>query len=245
MYAQDNRDYLPNNSFYLNLIDDYDNGLYWPNWVASYVDWTTFSDCTNLALLTQDTNSSMAPFISRAAAPYHCPEDTFLSHAQRGDGWTQRARSVSMNYVMGDGVGASGEPKSLTGGDYYWPGPDGTSYISHFFIRIVDLRAIGPSMACVFLDEHPDSMELSPAFSVAYNPDVVNWTQLPGSFHDGGCTFSFADGHEEYRKWIVPQTVVAIYYTNWDASDSPWDQTSDHRDFDWMEHRSYEPSAYE
>jgi prepilin-type processing-associated H-X9-DG protein len=150
-----------------------------------------------------------------------------------------------MNYVMGDGVGASGEPKSLTGGDYYWPGPDGTSYISHFFIRIVDLRAIGPSMACVFLDEHPDSMELSPAFSVAYNPDVVNWTQLPGSFHDGGCTFSFADGHEEYRKWIVPQTVVAIYYTNWDASDSPWDQTSDHRDFDWMEHRSYEPSAYE
>jgi len=51
MYAQDNRDYFPYNSYYLNLIPDCDNGFYSPNWVASYEDWTLNEFCTNLAYL--------------------------------------------------------------------------------------------------------------------------------------------------------------------------------------------------
>jgi prepilin-type N-terminal cleavage/methylation domain-containing protein/prepilin-type processing-associated H-X9-DG protein len=243
MYAQDNRDYLANNSYYLNILNDW-NGLYTPNWVESYIDWTTDPSVTNISSLTDDTNSSLASFISRDAKPYHCPEDTFLSPAQRAAGWAQRARSVSMNFVMGDGIAEFEEPKSLRGIDYDGTGQGQPSYVSHFFIRITDLAKIGPSMACVFLDEHPDSMFLSPTFAVFYNPNVVEWRQLPASYHNGGCTFSFADGHEEYKKWVVPQTIVPIYCTNWDYDFSPWDQTSDRRDYEWFAHRSLEPSAF-
>ena len=27
------------------------------------------------------------------------------------------------------------------------------------------------------------------------------WWNLPGSRHNNGCVFGFADGHAEYRKW--------------------------------------------
>ncbi|HUD46278.1 MAG TPA: prepilin-type N-terminal cleavage/methylation domain-containing protein [Candidatus Baltobacteraceae bacterium] len=240
MYAQDSRDYLAYNTDPVWGLDDMDA----PNWVASLVDWSTASDCSNLALLTNDTNSSMAPYISHVAAPYHCPEDTFLSPQQRAEGWTQRARSVSMNYVMGDGLGATGEPKSHAGFAYYASAQTHPPYISRWFIRIADLAGIGPSMACVFLDEHPDSLWLSPSFEVQYKPGVVVWRQLPASYHSGGCTLSFADGHEEYKKWVVPQTTVPVHYTYWDYAFSPWDWTSDTRDWEWFARHSLEPSAF-
>jgi prepilin-type N-terminal cleavage/methylation domain-containing protein/prepilin-type processing-associated H-X9-DG protein len=241
MYAQDSRDYLAYNSDPAAGLENMDA----PNWVESQVDWSTGSYCTNLALLTDDANSSLAPFISHVAAPYHCPEDTFLSPPQRGEGWTQRARSVSMNFVMGDGFTDSGEPKSRGGFAYYASVQNHEPYISRWFIRISDLAGIGPSMACVFLDEHPDSLWLSPSFQLDYKPGVVIWRQLPASYHSGGCTFSFADGHEDYKKWVVPQTVVPVYCTNWDYSFSPWDWTSDTRDSDWFAHHSLEPGAFQ
>jgi prepilin-type processing-associated H-X9-DG protein len=100
-------------------------------------------------------------------------------------------------------------------------------------------------MACVFLDEHPDSISYSPAFLVIYNPTQILWRQLPGSYHDGGCTFAFADGHEEYKKWLVPQTCVPITYANWDYSFSPFPMGNDLRDWNWFAHHSLEPSAFE
>jgi prepilin-type processing-associated H-X9-DG protein len=32
-------------------------------------------------------------------------------------------------------------------------------------------------------------------------PENDEWWNLPASRHNNGCTFSFADGHEEYLKW--------------------------------------------
>ena len=240
MYAQDNRDHLAYNSY------DFLGGMDAPNWVSSYVDWTTSDYCTNLADLIDDTNSSLAPFINHVAAPYHCPEDTYLNSAQKALGWSQRARSVSMNFVMGDGD-VEGYLKSQAAGgvDYYHAGNNGQNNISHYFIRLKDLATIGPSMACVFLDEQPDSMFLSPTFAPSYSVETVQWRQLPASYHDGGCTLSFADGHEEYKKWLVRQTLVPIYCTNWDYFYSPWDATTDRRDYDWFAHRSLEPSAFQ
>jgi len=224
MYAQDNRDHLAYNSY------DFLGGMDAPNWVSSYVDWTTSDYCTNLADLIDDTNSSLAPFINHVAAPYHCPEDTYLNSAQKALGWSQRARSVSMNYIMGDGD-EGGYLKSKIANAVY-------------FICLKDLAGIGPAMACVFLDEHPDSMFLSPAFAPEHSLVSVQWRQLPASYHDGGCTLSFADGHEEYKKWLVRQTLVPIYCTNWDYFYSPWDATTDRRDYDWYAHHSLPPSAF-
>jgi prepilin-type N-terminal cleavage/methylation domain-containing protein/prepilin-type processing-associated H-X9-DG protein len=245
MYAQDSRDWLAYNTCsYWYLVSG--GGMPdAPNWVTSEVDWTTSDYCTNLAGLNEDTNSSMAASLAHDAAPYHCPADTFLTSAQKALGWSQRARSVSMNFVMGDGITLEGVAKSTGNSGDYSTGPGLQVYTSHFFIRIKDLAAIGPSMACVFLDEHPDSIWYSPAFEVGYNPTLSDWRQLPASYHDGGCTFAFADGHEEYKKWLVPQTCVPITYANWDYSFSPFPMGNDLRDWNWFAHHSLEPSAFE
>ena len=244
MYAQESRDHLAYNSYAFGMLVSGEGMPDAPNWVTSEMDWTTQNFSTNLAGLIEDTNSSLAPYVAHDAAPYHCPEDTFLNPAQRALGWSQRVRSVSMNFVMGDGI-LDGGPKHDGGGvDYYETSANSQIDISHYFIRIEDLASMGPSMACVFLDEHPDSMYLSPAFAIGYNPNYLLWRQLPASYHDGGCTFSFADGHEEYKKWIVPQTCVPITCTNWVYTYSPFPPSTDLRDWYWFVHRSLEPSAF-
>ncbi len=243
MYAQDSRDYLAYNSYSYWSLWSGQGMPDAPNWVTSEMDWTTRDFSTNLAGLIDDTNSSLAPYVAHAAAPYHCPEDTFLNQAQRALGWSQRARSVSMNYVVGDGDSGT---KSAGGSLFFSStGVGALSGMSHYFIRIKDLAAIGPSMACVFLDEHPDSMYLSPAFAIGFNPNYDLWRQLPASYHDGGCTFCFADGHEEYKKWLVPQTCVPVTCTNWVYTYSPFPPSTDLRDWYWFAHHSLEPSAFQ
>ncbi|HTA29900.1 MAG TPA: prepilin-type N-terminal cleavage/methylation domain-containing protein [Candidatus Cybelea sp.] len=244
MYAQDNRDYLSYNSYSILALMSGNGMPDAPNWVTSEVNWTTANYSTNLAGLIDDTNSSLAPYVAHDAAPYRCPEDTFLNPAQRALGWSQRDRSVSMNFVMGDGI-LDGGPKSRGAGLFFsGMGGDALSGMSHYFIRIKDLAAIGPGMACVFLDEHPDSMYFSPAFAIGFSPNYDLWRQLPASYHDGGCTFSFADGHEEYKKWLVPQTCVPITCTNWVYTYSPFPPSTDLRDWMWFAHHSLEPSAF-
>jgi prepilin-type processing-associated H-X9-DG protein len=229
MYAQDSRDYLAYNTCSFWYLETGGGMPDAPNWVTSYVDWTTRDFSTNLAGLIDDTNSSLAPYIAHDAAPYHCPADTFLAPAQRALGWTQRARSVSMNYVMGDGIAEYGGLKSLT---------------PPYFTRIRDLATIGPAMALVFLDEHPDSIWYSPAFALGYSPTQALWRQLPASYHDRGCTFAFADGHEEYRKWLVPQTCVPVTCTDWVYTFSPFPPSTDLRDWVWLAHHSFAPSFF-
>ena len=34
-----------------------------------------------------------------------------------------------------------------------------------------------------------------------------NWIDFPASWHDGGGTFSFADGHAELHKWVDLNTL--------------------------------------
>src|SRR5207302_8474038 len=33
------------------------------------------------------------------------------------------------------------------------------------------------------------------------NPEQPNWQDIPASYHNGACGFSFADGHSEIKKW--------------------------------------------
>jgi prepilin-type processing-associated H-X9-DG protein len=67
-----------------------------------------------------------------------------------------------------------------------------------------DLIGPGPSEAWVFMDERSDSIN-DGLFAV----DVVSQYALydiPGSYHNGGASLSFADGHTEYHHWLEPTT---------------------------------------
>ena len=48
------------------------------------------------------------------------------------------------------------------------------------------------------IDEHPDS--INDGYFIN-NPSGTAWQDIPASYHNGACGFSFADGHSEIKKW--------------------------------------------
>jgi prepilin-type processing-associated H-X9-DG protein len=107
-------------------------------------------------------------------AIYHCPDDhSYVSHEGL------RVRSFSENAFVGNQSDLPGMYK--------------------YFLRMPDFRH--PADTYTFLDEHPDSINdgwFLPVFSAT---DTSQWQDIPGSYHNRGCNFAFADGHSERHRW--------------------------------------------
>jgi prepilin-type processing-associated H-X9-DG protein len=75
-----------------------------------------------------------------------------------------------------------------------------------------------PSSTWLTLDEHPDSINDS-FFIASYNASA--WGDLPASYHNGACGFSFADGHAEIHKWLSGTSIYPVKFSfsvkNFDA----------------------------
>jgi prepilin-type processing-associated H-X9-DG protein len=63
----------------------------------------------------------------------------------------------------------------------------------------------GPSKIFVFLDEDADSLN-DGGFAMGMVSAV--WIDWPGTYHNFGAGFAFADGHSEIQKWRDPKTQV-------------------------------------
>jgi prepilin-type N-terminal cleavage/methylation domain-containing protein/prepilin-type processing-associated H-X9-DG protein len=161
------------------------------NWVDNIMSWkSTDSDNTNLTTI---TDASLGPYASSVAV-YRCPSDKVLSDDQRNAGWSARIRSYSMNAMVGD----AGEV-SKSGVNENNPG-----YVQFFKASSIPQ----PVRIFIFLDEHPDSINdgyfLNKWPAPPYNEK--EWIDLPGSYHNGAGSFSFADGHSETHRWQNPST---------------------------------------
>lgn len=183
MYAGENNDFLPAN---------YSGGYGSNAWVSGWLDWTSAGDNTNTLNLTDPNKCLLAPFTGKSVRIFKCPADNFASPMQRGRGWSDRVRSVAMNGVWG------GKDADKTGGCYAIP-------------KLSVLR-MAPSLAWVFIDEHPDSLNDGGCF---FNTDTPAYLDFPGSYHNGAAGFSFADGHSEIRKWKSPNTVKPVKFKDW------------------------------
>jgi prepilin-type N-terminal cleavage/methylation domain-containing protein/prepilin-type processing-associated H-X9-DG protein len=150
-------------------------------WANNVEDWGTSDGNTNLLLI---TDTLFSPYDSRNAGIFKCPSD--LTPAQNGP----RIRSMSMNAMVGD-------PGNLV--DYFNP-----TYVQ--FFKTDDIP--DPSRIFVFLDEHPDTINDGFFINVL---DLEQWNNLPASYHDGAGNFSFADGHFESHRWVVPGTALPPY----------------------------------
>lgn len=159
-----------------------------PNWVNNIMDWELSPANTNLGFVTQ---SILGNYTSWNANVFHCPADNAVSQVQRSAGWSSRIRSVSMNAMVGD-VGSS---MFQNGFNLLNPG-------YQQFLTESDFR--DPASIFVFLDEHPDSIDDGYFLNTA---DVLEWVDLPGSYHNGGGSFSFADGHTEIHRWQSGSTM--------------------------------------
>jgi prepilin-type processing-associated H-X9-DG protein len=94
--------------------------------------------------------------------------------------------------------------------------------------KFSNIRAPGPAMLWVLVDEN--SYQLNDA-AFAFGMRRAIWYDLPGTYHQGGCGFAFADGHSESHRWLFP--VMRQGKGPW-----PIKEQADLHDWLWMRDRT-------
>jgi prepilin-type N-terminal cleavage/methylation domain-containing protein/prepilin-type processing-associated H-X9-DG protein len=161
------------------------------NWVNNVMTWgasgtTRDRSNTNVAWV---ASGVLGKYTGATIGVYKCPSDTFLHTSQRARGWRQRNRSMAMNALFGR--------YSSTGGDPTVQGNNNFMTDRRQFLKLTDVPS--PAMTWLTLDEHPDSINDGYFLN---NPTAGNWQDIPASYHNGACGFSFADGHSEIKRWL-------------------------------------------
>jgi len=204
MYANDNNDRIVVNA---DLYRASGGRAGDPSWVQGIEDWSSSTTVnTNTLALTTETVALLAQYSAHQYKIYRCPADVYVSPAQRSVGWTERVRSVAMSCALGEGGRAP---------EFPWAAKIQKR-------KLGELHNPNPTEVWVFLDEAPDSINDAMFYN---NPDNTgaltgtanggNWIDFPSSLHNGGCTFSFADGHADLKRWRDPATLATaqVKYT--------------------------------
>ncbi|MBM3836694.1 MAG: type II secretion system protein [Verrucomicrobia bacterium] len=160
-------------------------------WVKGWLDYS--SAPANWDVNVDVAKSPLMPYIGNSFTLWKCPADKVSVKNNQGLK-LPRVRSNSMSQVFDDGTWL---PASA------W----------RIYKKTSDI--INPVKTWVLLDEHPDSVN-DPAFAVQmYKPDAKNAQiiDVPASYHNGACGFSFADGHSEIHKWIGSKIKVPVRNT--------------------------------
>jgi hypothetical protein len=120
---------------------------------------------------------------------WHCPADN--SRSQHNRRQILRARSVSMNaFVNG------------TASDEMWAN-SGVRPVR----KASEMTEPGPSMALLFIDERPDSLNNAMFMvSTGNSPTTAAIDNWPSNLHSGSAVMDFADGHAEAHRWLDPRT---------------------------------------
>ena len=224
MYADDNNAWVPpnENGGGGNGTGAADTS---PSWVHGWLNWTPDNtDNTNFQYL---ANALLGPYVQRQVKVYKCPADKYL--CMEGGQQIDRVRSVSMNgYIEG---GAYLSQKSGMGPNQsLWYGG---AYMA--YNKVTDIVTPSPVDLFVLVDEHPDS--INDGWLIT-DEAVVQWVDLPASYHNRACGFSFADGHSTIHKWVDGPTTQPIELVQRNA----WTGVSPN-DIVWMQLHSSAPYA--
>lgn len=197
MYKDDAQGYLlPNAPANWNLTDTGSVDQVWVNTVTTADDEGWDSTCTGNTNTLLYTGSLLAPYVANQVSIYKCPPDTVAS--LNG----QRLRSYSMNGQMGCVYIVNQHLANLDKGP-----PPAKQYVKESDI----VGLVPPSMAFVFCDEHPGSINDG---YLQVDSVTGSFPDVPASYLAGCCGFSFADGHAEMHKWqtttLTSQPDVAI-----------------------------------
>lgn len=189
LYASDFADSLPTCG-----ATNQENDCGWcTGWMPNPVDATNY-------MLLEGSNSVLWPYIGSPLL-FKCPCDlttaTIYSLTTFKNVQLPRVRSISMNgWMNGDSANniLNADPTVFT------------------FRKTKDLVRPGPANSYVFLDECPATIDDDYFALDVKAPD--SWGNWPGTYHNGGNCFSFADGHAEYHKWVDSNTLAAPLTVN-------------------------------
>ena len=208
LYSIDNADRVANNYGVAETIDAVNNGKL-DNWVNNVMTWGASGSVsdrsnTNIAWV---RNGVLGKYTAGAVGAYKCPADNYLSPVQRTAGFPQRDRSLSMNHLFGRFSTSTNpnDPYDTTIRGIAWGGL-GNQYKQY----LKQSQVPRPAKTWLFLDEHPDS--INDGYFIN-NPGAGNWQDIPASYHNGACGFSFADGHSEIKKWRSASSNIPVRYS--------------------------------
>jgi prepilin-type processing-associated H-X9-DG protein len=157
-------------------------------WVKGWVDYTAAA--ANWDPNVDIAKSPLMPYIGQNFEIWKCPADHVTVKNNKGQR-VKRVRSNSMSQVFDDGT--------------WLPASSWRVYSKMTSI-------VNPVKTWVLVDEHPDSVN-DPAFAVQMaKPDAktAQIIDVPASYHNGACGFSFADGHSEIHKWRGSRIKVPV-----------------------------------
>jgi prepilin-type processing-associated H-X9-DG protein len=146
---------------------------------------TEANSVTNVDLV---KSGVLGAYTAAAIGAYKCPADNFLSPAQSKAGFPRRNRSLSMNALFGRYQSTPAGDPTVTGKNKWLD--------NRQFLKQPEVPR--PAKTWLVLDEHPDS--INDGYFIN-NPALNYWQDIPASYHNGACGFSFADGHSEIKKW--------------------------------------------
>jgi len=184
------------------------------SWAGGWEDFANnTTDNTNILNLLFGALGSYA----KNTGLYHCPADNYP--AKEGNITLLRVRSNSMNGFVGER-----QNDRTTGQNDWYP-----TYIQ--YVKSSSFTRPGPANTWLLVDEHPDSINdgyfLNKWPTPPYNDR--EWIDLPASYHNGGASFSFADGHSETHRWRNPSTKQPANPNSLNLPmDVPGDQTTDY-----------------
>jgi prepilin-type N-terminal cleavage/methylation domain-containing protein len=181
------------------------------SWVTGIMKWDlppsgVWTDNTNTQRLTE---CEIGPYVAKNTGIFRCPADKVQGQAG------PRVRSISMNSTVGDvgGVNARLNPG--------WK----------VFLKSSDFSNLSPSQCWVVLDEQPDSIN-DDLFFVSMTG--ILWVDVPASYHNGACGFSFGDVHSEIKKWRDSNSIQPVRMIN----PSVGNQKPAPNDVPWIQQRT-------
>jgi len=210
IYTGDHRDLFPPNP-------DDGNTVVGHNWCAGQAGRGGGQEF-NPDVLLDPTRTLIAPYIGKNVGIFKCLADRRIGPysgtdpALRGK-QVPAARTIAMSQAVGticrgfdSGSGHSGAPDRPTNGPWL-NNAHNHRRNSPFrtYGKTSDLTQPGPAKTWVFLDE--DSYSLNDA-GFAVGMMTAEWIDWPGTYHNNGCFFGFADGHGEIHKWVEGSTKV-------------------------------------
>jgi prepilin-type processing-associated H-X9-DG protein len=93
--------------------------------------------------------------------------------------------------------------------------------------KFASINTPGPSMLWVLLDE--DVSHINDA-AFCFGMERPVWYDVPGTYHNSGCGFAFADGHSEAHRWRMSGHKQGWGFVITDPADK--------EDWHWMQERT-------
>jgi len=210
-YVGDSQDFLPPNPDDGNTVP----GHNWCSGNAGVGDPQEFDP----DVLQDPTRSLLITYLSGNISVFHCPGDTRMGLYQGTNvamlGKTiPAARTFSMNQALGTICAKFDQTRYAGWGNSQHAGAptlsvngiclnnQKTHHRNSPWLTYGKLSAIhDPSPASLWVLVDEDINGLNDA-AFAFGMEQPFWFDAPGTYHNGGCGFAFADGHSESHHWM-------------------------------------------